>query len=271
MACADVAVASSDAVFGFSEVKLGIIPAVISPFVLAKIGAQARRYFLTGERFDAGTALRIGLVRGDGRPRRDRREHRRRDPDERARGRAPGEGARSRSTARGRASHVAARRRTSPEGQEGYAPSSTSAEPNGTPTTPPPDPRTGEVETPRSEPRRDRRPRRFDRADQLGIAAVAVAAPDDEGAFHTRRASGSQRVSSYLDAGALVGAAQAARADAVHPGCGFLAENAEFAEAVSAAGRELGRPACAGPPRRRRQARVEATSCGGRRAGGRDR
>ena len=62
VACADVAVASTDAVFGFSEVKLGIIPAVISPFVLAKIGAAARRYFLTGERFDADTARHIGLV-----------------------------------------------------------------------------------------------------------------------------------------------------------------------------------------------------------------
>jgi len=61
-ACADIAVAGPDAVFGFSEVRLGITPAVISPFVLAKIGAQARRYFLTGERFDAETALRIGLV-----------------------------------------------------------------------------------------------------------------------------------------------------------------------------------------------------------------
>jgi methylglutaconyl-CoA hydratase len=61
-ACADVAIASPDAVFGFSEVKLGIIPAVISPFVLPKIGAHARRYFLTGERFDAEAALRIGLI-----------------------------------------------------------------------------------------------------------------------------------------------------------------------------------------------------------------
>jgi methylglutaconyl-CoA hydratase len=62
VACADVAIAAPDATFGFSEVKLGIIPAVISPFVLPKIGAHARRYFLTGERFDAETALRIGLV-----------------------------------------------------------------------------------------------------------------------------------------------------------------------------------------------------------------
>jgi methylglutaconyl-CoA hydratase len=62
VACADVAVAWPDAVFGFTEVRLGIIPAVISPFVLAKIGTAARRYFVTGERFDAGVALRIGLV-----------------------------------------------------------------------------------------------------------------------------------------------------------------------------------------------------------------
>jgi len=61
-ACADIAVAATDATFGFTEVKLGIIPAVISPFVLPKIGQHARRYFLTGERFDAATALRIGLV-----------------------------------------------------------------------------------------------------------------------------------------------------------------------------------------------------------------
>ena len=61
-ACADIAIAATEAVFGFSEVKLGIIPAVISPFVLPKIGQHARRYFLTGERFDAQTALRIGLV-----------------------------------------------------------------------------------------------------------------------------------------------------------------------------------------------------------------
>ena len=56
-------VAAPDATFGFTEVRLGIIPAVISPFVFAKIGpGAARRFFLTGERFDAETALRIGLV-----------------------------------------------------------------------------------------------------------------------------------------------------------------------------------------------------------------
>lgn len=63
VACSDVVVAEPAAQFAFSEVKLGIVPAVISPFALAKIGpAAARRYFLTGERFSAEAALRIGLV-----------------------------------------------------------------------------------------------------------------------------------------------------------------------------------------------------------------
>ena len=63
VACADAVVAGRDAVFGFTEVRLGIVPAVISPFVLRRIGGgAARRYFLTGERFDADAALRIGLV-----------------------------------------------------------------------------------------------------------------------------------------------------------------------------------------------------------------
>jgi methylglutaconyl-CoA hydratase len=63
VACSDIAVAEPRAVFAFSEVKLGIIPAVISPYAIAKIGpSAARRYFVTGERFDAATALRLGLV-----------------------------------------------------------------------------------------------------------------------------------------------------------------------------------------------------------------
>ena len=63
VACADIAVAAPDTLFAFSEVKLGIVPAVISPFALAKIGSSAaRRYFVTGERFGADVALRIGLV-----------------------------------------------------------------------------------------------------------------------------------------------------------------------------------------------------------------
>ena len=62
-AVCDIAIAAQDTIFGFTEVKLGIIPAVISPFVLAKIGlSYARALFLTGERFDAARAKQIGLV-----------------------------------------------------------------------------------------------------------------------------------------------------------------------------------------------------------------
>src|SRR5262249_10841907 len=61
--CSAAVVAGDDAMFAFSEVKLGIVPAVISPFAIARIGpGAARRYFVTGERLDAATALRIGLV-----------------------------------------------------------------------------------------------------------------------------------------------------------------------------------------------------------------
>jgi methylglutaconyl-CoA hydratase len=62
-AVCDAVVAADDTIFGFTETKLGIIPAVISPFTIAKIGvSHARRLFLTGERFDAARARAIGLV-----------------------------------------------------------------------------------------------------------------------------------------------------------------------------------------------------------------
>lgn len=63
VAACDFAVALDSALFGFTEARLGIIPAVISPYALDKIGTgHARRYFLTAERFNAADALRIGLV-----------------------------------------------------------------------------------------------------------------------------------------------------------------------------------------------------------------
>ncbi|MDX1654356.1 MAG: enoyl-CoA hydratase/isomerase family protein [Candidatus Competibacteraceae bacterium] len=63
VACCDIAIAASSASFCLSETRLGLIPAVISPYVSAAIGErQARRYFVTAERFDAGEARRIGLV-----------------------------------------------------------------------------------------------------------------------------------------------------------------------------------------------------------------
>lgn len=63
VAVCDIVIARPETKFGLSEVKLGILPAVISPYVIAKIGTtHARALFLTGERFDAERALRIGLV-----------------------------------------------------------------------------------------------------------------------------------------------------------------------------------------------------------------
>ena len=61
--CCDVVLAREDARFGFTEVRLGLIPATIGPFALARIGrSQARALFLTGELFDAGRAREIGIV-----------------------------------------------------------------------------------------------------------------------------------------------------------------------------------------------------------------
>lgn len=63
IAACDIAIAADSAKFGLTEVKLGLVPAVISPYVVAAIGArQARRLFLTGEIFDAAEAGRIGLL-----------------------------------------------------------------------------------------------------------------------------------------------------------------------------------------------------------------
>ena len=71
---------------------------------------------------------------------------------------------------------------------------------------------------------------------ELGIATVAVAAPDDAGALHTRTADEAVAVASYLHSEEHIRAALESGADAIHPGYGFLAENADFAEAVMAAG-----------------------------------
>jgi methylglutaconyl-CoA hydratase len=62
-AICDIVVAAEDAIFGFTEVKLGILPAVISPYAIAKIGqSAARELFLTGARFSAERAKEVGLV-----------------------------------------------------------------------------------------------------------------------------------------------------------------------------------------------------------------
>jgi len=63
VSCCDMAVAASAGSFSLSEVKIGLVPATISPYVIAAIGQRAaRRYFVTAERFDAHRALQLGLV-----------------------------------------------------------------------------------------------------------------------------------------------------------------------------------------------------------------
>jgi acetyl/propionyl-CoA carboxylase alpha subunit len=76
----------------------------------------------------------------------------------------------------------------------------------------------------------------FRAARALGIATVAVVAPDDAGSLHARSADETVRIGSYLDADEHIRAAREAGADAIHPGYGFLAENGDFAEAVESAG-----------------------------------
>src|ERR671939_879800 len=71
---------------------------------------------------------------------------------------------------------------------------------------------------------------------ELGIGAVAVVAPDDRGSLHARSADETVEIAGYLHSEEHVRAARAAGADAIHPGYGFLAESADFAEAVEAAG-----------------------------------
>ncbi len=63
VSCCDIVLADQTAIFGVSEVRIGLIPATISPYVIGKIGApMARRYFLTGERFGAEQAREMGLI-----------------------------------------------------------------------------------------------------------------------------------------------------------------------------------------------------------------
>jgi len=63
VAACDIAVAAEEAVFSISEVRIGLVPSTISPYVIAAIGAKAaRRYFLTGEAFSAAEARRLGLL-----------------------------------------------------------------------------------------------------------------------------------------------------------------------------------------------------------------
>src|SRR5207247_9893843 len=76
----------------------------------------------------------------------------------------------------------------------------------------------------------------FRAAQELGLGAVAVVAPDDTGSLPARSADATVEIGSYLHSEEHIRAARERGADAIHPGYGFLAESADFAEAVEAAG-----------------------------------
>lgn len=127
---ADITLATADAIFGFTEVKLGLIPAAISPFVLSRIGeGAARALFLSGERFGSERALRIGVVSEvlpdqaalDARVTAILDDVRTAGPESARNAKAMIRGQRgmSRGDALERTMHWAARQRVSPEGQEG--------------------------------------------------------------------------------------------------------------------------------------------------------
>ena len=247
VACADLALAIKGATFRLSEVRLGLTPATISPFVISAIGArQARRYFTTAEPFDALQARRIGLVHaavtdaqkadaqvaewidlileaapgavraaktlvkrlcragGDGRAAKRQRPADRRPPRRSGGARRP--------------------RRLSRKAEAGVA----------------------EMKRPIAKlliaNRGEIALRVMRTAERMGIETVAVYSDADAEAPHVRHAGQAIRIGpapaaeSYLLIDRIVEAARKAGADAIHPGYGFLSENADFARRLETEG-----------------------------------
>ncbi len=242
-AVCDVAIAADDAVFGFTEVKLGIIPAVISPFVLSKIGAShARALFLTGERFGAERAKTIGLVHevvpeaqldgtvdrvlGELAERRPAGDRRREAVDpQRARFDVP----------RDARAHVAGDRQAAHRRGSARRPARVSGAAQSVV-------RARMIRRLLIANRGEIAVRVARGARELGIVPLGIYSEADAGAYHLRFVDDARCVGaapaaeSYLDIDAVIAAAASMQADAVHPGYGFLSERAAFARAVRDAG-----------------------------------
>ena len=254
----DIAIASTEASFCLSEVKLGLIPAMISPYVIRAMGEQyARRYFLTGEVFDAAEAWRIGFV------------HELVQPEDldatvntivghllaggpqgprRVQAAGPATWPAARSTTRSQTTPPGASPASAPPTRRRKAspPSSRSAGPPG--------PRPGrptENDVPETQ--------MFDKilianrgeiacrvaatARRLGIRTVAVYSDADARCAHVRpgrrgvpHRPGAGRASPTCAATRIIAVARRTGAQAIHPGYGFLSENDAFAEACAETG-----------------------------------
>ena len=241
VAVADIAVASTEATFGFTEVRLGIIPAVVSPYVVRKVGpGHATALFLSGVRFDARRAMEIGLVEAvespeeldaklalyldavvaGGPARGERREA--------ARARRRGTSRHGGPRAHGEADRRAAGERRRPGGHAGVPRATQGA--------------LGHVTTLLVANRGEIARRIFRTAKRMGMRTVAVYSDADASLPFVREADIAVRLGpapaseSYLDIERIVAAATETGTDLVHPGYGFLAESPQLASAVAARG-----------------------------------
>ena len=221
-ACADVAVAVDSARFGFTEARLGLIPATISPYVLRKIGpGHARALFVTGRRFGAEEAARIGLVH---------RVVAAADLDaavtevaDELLACSPVAIAESKRLVRDATAPLAlpdlpvrlAAVRAAPEAQEGLA-AFLEKTPTGMGCA---------IDRLLIANRGEMAVRVIRACRELGIEAAAVHLPGESGDRHVRLADVAAAIPSFLDADAMLAAADELGADAIHPGYGYLAEN----------------------------------------------
>ena len=268
LACvADITIATADAQFAMTEVRIGVVPAAISPFVVKRIGlTAARRFGVSGARLNGSEACAIGVAHLHGRGRRRARCGRARRLQSGAQMR-PRRGRRYQTADAARCrfdSHAGAARRrgrvfcgggTQRGGPRGHQIVRREAQAvlgraGGVTDEPRPGPRMlaqrrqimiafskilianrGEIAC-----------RIIRTAKALGYRTVGVFSDADAGALHVRQADEAVRIGpppaqdSYLNIDALLAAAKLAGADAVHPGYGFLSENAAFAQACAQAG-----------------------------------
>jgi methylglutaconyl-CoA hydratase len=236
VAACDIAVAEEGTTFGFPEVRLGLIPAVVSTFVIPRIGVRsARRYFLTAERFDASRAQSIGLVHEGGAEEPARCDDRRARPGTAA-GRTTGDGSREEADpGRGRAPPRPGDPGKHPGdlGDPSFPGSS-----GGSRRVP------GEAEAAVAMKvlvanRGEIACRILRTLKEMAIPSVALFTDPDRDAPHVHLADEAVPLGAadrYLSIEAVITAARRSGATALHPGYGFLSQSAAFVRACEAAG-----------------------------------